>query len=194
MSDKDYIDEIKKENKKMLHTLYETYRSKFFSYFANSFKISQDDIADIYQDCWTSVYLNIRNERLTSQNLNVKLETYLFQVGKYILYARNRKTKNIFNTDVNVLDKLNLQGEDLDLEESHVQVVEREDCAMKAVQNIGEPCSSILLKFYIEQKSGEQIALELHYKDASSIKTQKYKCMQKLKSLVDTQLSKINLT
>ena len=52
----------------------------------------------------------------------------------------------------------------------------------KAVYKMGEPCSPLLLSFYWDKLSWENIAVLLHYKDANSAKTQKYKCIQKLKA------------
>ena len=193
MTDREYIDEIKKGNDKMLTILYDNYRGRFFNYFTKNFDISRADVADIYQDSWTGVWSNIQNGRLTGENLNVKLETYLFQVGKYISLARNRKEKTMPKADVKVLYRIQTEGEDIDLDNNHVFAIKRDECALMAVRNVGEPCTTILTRFYIEKKSGEQIAVELGYKDATSIKTQKYKCMQKVKSLLDTQLEKLNL-
>ncbi len=192
MTDKEYIDEIKSGNDKILNILYASYRSKFFGYFVKTFDIPLADIADIYQDSWVGVWENVQDGKLTSLNLNVKLETYLFQVGKYIFLARNRKTKNIKKENIEKLNRFS-ETENIDLDNNQILSSKRDDCALMIVRNMSEPCSSILLNFYVEQKSGKQIAMELGYQDADSIKTQKYKCMQKVKNELYTQLKKLNL-
>lgn len=53
----------------------------------------------------------------------------------------------------------------------------------QAVHNMGEPCAPLLLHFYWDQLSMDDIANKLSYKDSNSAKTQKYKCIQKLKSI-----------
>lgn len=193
MTDRDYIDEIKKGNKKMLNDLYGKYRGRFFNYFLRHFNISQDEVADVYQDSWTAMWTNIRDGKLTSRDFNVKLETYLFQVGRNICLARNRKTKRVKKIGIDILNWRAIDVEDIDMDNNHAAIVQRDELALSAVRVIGEPCSSLLVKFYIERKKGEQIALELNYKDATSVKAQKYKCMQKLKSMVEAQLQKNNL-
>jgi len=215
MTDKEYIDEIAKGNDKIVEVLYRNYRKKFETYFSKNYKFSHaEEIVDIYQDSWTAVLTNIRTERkkaekLTSEKLDWKLETYLFQIGKYTCLARNRKENKkaenkgygrdsqmlptVLNDGKKKLNSREFDYEELDLDNLDTTAIKRDECALQAIRNVGEPCSSILSKFYIEKKSGEEIALEMKYKDADSIKTQKYKCMQKVKSLVETQLKKLNL-
>ena len=65
------------------------------------------------------------------------------------------------------------------------EVMEKEKrCAMikETVKNIQEPCATLLDKFYWEDKSGEEIANDMGYKNTDTVKNQKYKCMQKLKT------------
>ncbi len=59
---------------------------------------------------------------------------------------------------------------------------EQEVAVRKAVYAMGEPCAPLLLLFYWDKLTWEDIALQLHYKDANSAKSQKYKCIQKLKA------------
>lgn len=62
---------------------------------------------------------------------------------------------------------------------------EQEERARKVqeiVNQMGLPCAPLLLKFYWDKLSWEQIAQELNYSNANSAKTQKNKCMNKLKA------------
>ena len=61
----------------------------------------------------------------------------------------------------------------------------RLDIIDKIVENMGEPCSLILMGVWWEKKSMETLALELKkYANADSVKTQKYKCVQKLETII----------
>jgi hypothetical protein len=53
----------------------------------------------------------------------------------------------------------------------------------KAMAKIGEPCKSLLEAFYINKKQMQEIALEFKYTNADNAKTQKYKCLVRLKKL-----------
>jgi hypothetical protein len=56
-----------------------------------------------------------------------------------------------------------------------------------ALQKIGEPCKSLLEAFYIEKKSMPEIAATFGYTNADNAKTQKYKCLVRLKKIFFAQ-------
>lgn len=62
-----------------------------------------------------------------------------------------------------------------------------------AVDNMGKPCEPLLRNFYWEEKTWAAIAKELKYSGADSAKTQKNKCMGKLKKIVENRLKAIIL-
>jgi hypothetical protein len=56
-----------------------------------------------------------------------------------------------------------------------------------ALHKIGEPCKSLLEAFYIEKKSMPEIAATFGYTNADNAKTQKYKCLVRLKKIFFAQ-------
>ena len=52
-----------------------------------------------------------------------------------------------------------------------------------ALQLLGEPCKTIIEDFYIHNKSMQDICESFGYTNADNAKTQKYKCLQRLKKL-----------
>ena len=56
-----------------------------------------------------------------------------------------------------------------------------------AMSKIGEPCKSLLEAYYIHKKQMLQIATEFGYTNADNAKTQKYKCLVRLKKLFFAQ-------
>ena len=57
----------------------------------------------------------------------------------------------------------------------------------KALIKIGEPCKSILEAYYIQKKSMPEIAETFGYTNADNAKTQKYKCLVRLKKIFFAQ-------
>ena len=49
------------------------------------------------------------------------------------------------------------------------------------MENLGEPCKTILKDFYIYKLSMEEISDKFGYTNSDNAKTQKYKCLQRLK-------------
>ncbi len=86
------------------------------------------------------------------------------------LYKQNSHTKSGYANEL-------LQGGLSAFEQN-----ERDERVRKMVNQMGQPCAPLLLKFYWDNLSWEKIAQELNYANANSAKTQKNKCMNKLKT------------
>jgi DNA-directed RNA polymerase specialized sigma subunit len=52
-----------------------------------------------------------------------------------------------------------------------------------ALKLLGEPCKTIMEDFYMHSKSMQEICERFGYTNADNAKTQKYKCLQRLKKL-----------
>jgi DNA-directed RNA polymerase specialized sigma24 family protein len=105
--------------------------------------------------------------------LQSTLKTYLFSVGEKLTFNINRKRPTLHTDDSNGIP-------DIPDEESGLGE-ENEKMIQTAVKEMGEPCHTILVKQYWENKGVEKIAAEMIYKNKDTAKTQKYKCIQKLK-------------
>jgi hypothetical protein len=57
----------------------------------------------------------------------------------------------------------------------------------KALGNLGEPCKTLLEAFYLNKKTMQEIATAFGYTNAENAKTQKYKCLLRLKKIFFTQ-------
>ena len=61
--------------------------------------------------------------------------------------------------------------------ENNVNILQ--DCFAK----IGEPCNTLLKAFYVDNKSMQEIAINFGYTNTDNAKTQKYKCLNRLRKL-----------
>jgi len=52
-----------------------------------------------------------------------------------------------------------------------------------ALDQVGEPCRTLLKDFYHNNKSMQEIATEFGYTNPDNAKTQKYKCLVRLRKL-----------
>lgn len=52
-----------------------------------------------------------------------------------------------------------------------------------ALALLGEPCKTIIEDFYMNDRSMQEICERFGYTNADNAKTQKYKCLQRLKKL-----------
>ena len=60
---------------------------------------------------------------------------------------------------------------------------EQFDTMNAAIEQLGEPCRTLLLDFYHGELSMEQISEKFGYTNADNAKNQKYKCLQRLKKI-----------
>ena len=61
-----------------------------------------------------------------------------------------------------------------------------------SLELLGEPCKTLIQDFYIHKKSMDEIAEKFGYTNADNAKTQKYKCLQRLKKYFFNKEIEIN--
>lgn len=139
---------------------------------------SLDDAYDTFQDAVTIVYEKAKKDELV---LTCKFTTYLTAVSKHIWLKKMAKKKNqsfatlsdYFEDTIGVHDTVN----------DFFEFEENLDRLGTSLKQIGEPCNSVLTAFYIQNKSMQDIAVEFGYTNAENAKTQKYKCLNRLRKL-----------
>jgi RNA polymerase sigma factor (sigma-70 family) len=136
----------------------------------------EDDAKDVYQESIIILYNKIKSGDF---ELTSKLKTYIYSVSRRIwlkkLAQQNKKTSNIsefedviaVEVDVDVHEEKDLQFDKMD----------------SALQHLGEPCKTIIQDFYINNLSMQDISEKFGYTNTDNAKTQKYKCLQRLKKL-----------
>jgi len=184
LTDSEKISAIHSRNEFLTGEIYRLYRNEFIHLFRQRLRKNNDEIFDIYQEAFLELCNKIFTNKLNESSLTSTLKTYLYGIGKYMLIATNRRNKNkileLFSDVPDVLE--NETGLD----------IENEKIIQIAVNQIGEPCHTLLVKKYWENKSGEEIAIELNYKNADTVKNQKYKCIQKLKKNLQDKITYSN--
>lgn len=179
MTDTDYISGFKNNNESIISSFYKEYKDRFCSYFKSHFGKTGEYLTDLFQDSCLILWQNIRDDKLRQDNLTSSLLTYLLSVGKYTMMARDRKYKEILDDDA--ISRLRFVASD---EEELKKRIEREDFIYRVVSEMKPPCSELLKAFYWDKLSGQRIALKMGYSNSDSVKTQKHKCMGKLKALM----------
>ena len=137
---------------------------------------SETDAEDLFQDAMYVVYTNFNQ---ASFKLTVKFKTYLYSVCRNLwlseLNKRGRNLRKIKDYERHV----EVQGEfDTHWKE---RKEERYDQVARAMRILGDKCKEILVMFYFKKLSMQEIAVELNYTNADTVKTQKYKCIRQLK-------------
>jgi len=162
---------------------YPTVRKMLFKMGAHS-----ELIKDIFQEAIIILYFNLKKSTFS---LNCNLKTYFISIVKNLFLNELKKTeikKIIFNTNL-INEEKDFYTENtlnIDLEEN-----EQLKMLEKALQILGNPCKKILELFYLKNLSMTQIAQIMGYTNSNNAKTQKYKCLLRLKKIY-FKLKKIN--
>ena len=145
---------------------------------------SPDEAKDIFQEAMIVLY-----EKAVSGTfeLNCLLKTYIYSVCRRLWLKRLQQIQRF-----QVLEGNN---EEIIPVEEEIEFHEKRNADFNLMENalgrIGEPCKSLLEAFYIQKKNMQEIAENFGYTNADNAKTQKYKCLMRLKKIFFTQY-KIN--
>lgn len=179
MSEQQLILQLKKSDKGALKIIYLENRIPFIN-FARKFKVSEDDIVDIYQDVIIALQEKVNKGEL--ENLTCSIRTYLFGIGKYMLYEKARKNnkkivdfpleKEAYNYHEIVDDFLQ--------EPNKFQLL-----LQKGVASLGKKCKEVLRLFYYRGFTIDEIAEKLNYENKNVVKSQKSRCIKQLKEKVN---------
>jgi RNA polymerase sigma factor (sigma-70 family) len=66
---------------------------------------------------------------------------------------------------------------------------ERNKIVAQCIEQLGETCKKVLMYYYFEEMSMQDIADKLGFANTDTAKTKKYKCKKKLDELIKTQYS-----
>ena len=96
------------------------------------------------------------------------------------IWLKRLNAKNKFGI---LTDDANVQSDEGDANERELELEQNFELMNQALLKIGEPCKSLLEAYYIDGKDMNQIAVLFGYTNSDNAKTQKYKCMLRLKKL-----------
>jgi RNA polymerase sigma factor (sigma-70 family) len=150
-------------------------------HFVTSNSGSDDEAKDIYQESLIVLYEKVRSG---SFELHCQLKTYIYSVGRR-LWLKQLAHKNRFmvnDIDLPATDSAAVEQMDDDLTD-HEERDRQFDLMADSLDRLGEPCRTLLEDFYIRHLSMQDITDKFGYTNADNAKTQKYKCLMRLKRL-----------
>lgn len=135
-----------------------------------------DDAADIFQEGMIVIY---QKAQQVDFELNCQLKTYIYSVCRR-LWLKKLQQAQRFGNNADLGEDVVAVEEDLDY---HEQKQHEFNIMESALAKIGEPCKSLLEAYYLQKKGMQEIAANFGYSNADNAKTQKYKCLVRLKKL-----------
>ncbi|RKE99014.1 RNA polymerase sigma factor [Ichthyenterobacterium magnum] len=178
MTDKAVIEALKKGDQNALKLIYESNRLAFIG-FAKKYSINEDDVIDIYQDAIIALRENAIKGKI--DNLKSELKTYLFSIGKYMIYERLKQQKKMRLVE----DSSNyIKNKEIFSFNIKNELTDQQKQLHIAFKSLGQKCKDVLTLFYYRGFDLEDIMNELNYTNKDVVKSQKSRCIKSLKTMI----------
>lgn len=180
MSEHQLILLLKESDEAALKKVYLENRKPFIS-FARKFRVSEEDIVDVYQDAIIALREKAFQGELDA--LTCSIRTYLFGIGKYMLFERARKNNK-------KVSDFPIEKEDYNYQEIATTFFEDEPNELQvlmqnAFATLGKKCKEVLSLFYYRGYTIDEIAAQLNYENKNVAKSQKSRCIKQLKEKIN---------
>lgn len=172
------IRKIKLGDRNILALIYKAYREDFIFWLIKNYRCDMEEAKDLFQYAILVFYKNAVDSKLDQMGSSIK--TYLFAIGKNQAYKKS-KQKSRFS--YNIIDNVMDEGEDLKRDKINYEL--HLECVHQAMIELGDPCKKILELTYFQKLSMNEVSNQLGYKNADTTKNLKYKCVQRLKKIVN---------
>lgn len=142
---------------------------------------AQESVAeDVFQEGMMVLYHQSRKE---SFKLTSKMSTYLLAVCKRIWFKQIDRNKNtVLQESFDDEGPLVSDDEMMELEEKEVAFLN----LGAAMELLGSPCKELLEAFYLRGKNMQELANKFNYTNSDTAKTQRYKCMNRLRKIMNS--------
>lgn len=141
---------------------------------------TKDDAADLFQETVIVLYEKIKNG---SFELNCLLKTFLYSIARRLWLKKLQQQQRFISQPDGLEETVPVEDEI----ENHLKLQNDFFIMESAMNKVGEPCKSLLQAYYLQKKHMNVIAQEFGYTNADNAKTQKYKCLVRLKKLFFAQ-------
>jgi RNA polymerase sigma factor (sigma-70 family) len=175
-TDAKILDLIRAGDDEGLVMLYEANRRAIRSFVARN-SGTPDDADDLLQEAIIILWERVRTNRFEYQ---AKLSTFIYATVKNLWLRRLARMRREAPAEIQETTGRIEAASALDIlveaEQSHI--------VHEALQRLGDPCKTLLILFYWEEQSMEQIAAVMNFANADTAKSKKYQCKKLLQKML----------
>ena len=173
-------------------------KNKVLAYLRKTFSVSDDDLSDIYQESSVALFTNIRDGKLS--NLTSTLSTYFLRIcinQTLKFMGKQKKVVPLFD-DSKLTNKDSFRPDKIDelyqlcTEDEDAEKVSRsEKIVQSIIESMPDTCKNVFQGYYWNNLTTATIADMYGFSNANSVKTQKYKCLQKFRTKYNELMKRI---
>jgi len=177
MQDQEAFERIKLGDKEALAEVYKAHREAIIAWLTKKHSCSMEEAKDIYQDAILIFYNNIVKGKLT--NIQHSIGSYLHEVVKRQFFSKAKRDSKLSRGIIEILKETSSSDE-----ENMAELERRMEMVHQGLKEVGEVCSQLIRLRYFNRLSMDTICVQLGYKNSSTAKNLKYKCMRRLRKIV----------
>lgn len=144
-----------------------------FKLFAKRYTSDEDQIHNTYQDAIIALLENAQKGKM--QSLNSSIGTYLFAIGKYLLFKRLKERNQNSEITEELMETVPFETYEEEGQEQSILLLRRK------LKELGPKCQEILQLFYYQSKNLDEIAQIMGYESKDVLKSTKSRCLKNLK-------------
>ena len=172
---------------KELNAIYQECKVPFIAHLTIKYPtFSVLDAEEIYDDAILALYQNVKEGKL--KELTCSLQTYINRIGEHkaidVIRKQCLETEEL--PEYETLDYCE-HTEEYWLAEGDTMEEERKNTIYHLIEKLVEPCKKILFSFYYDHCSMEVIAKSMGMANSDVAKTQKSRCMGKVKRAAEIE-------
>jgi RNA polymerase sigma factor (sigma-70 family) len=168
---------LARNDKKAVETIYKDNYNMVQALIINN-NGTADDAKDIFQEAMIVLYEKARSGTF---ELSCQIKTYVYSVSRRLWLKRLQQLSRY--AEIGNSDSVVPVEDDL---EDHGRKNREFEMMENAIGHLGEPCKGLLEAFYLQKRTMQEIAIDFGYTNAENAKTQKYKCLMRLKKIFFT--------
>ena len=173
VSESELMSALRRGDEDALKVLYKKYYPMIINLVINNGGSLQEG-KDIHQEALIAFYERIKEPGF---RLDCSVKTYLYSVARRLWLKQLQRRQRFGGALTDAEEYVEVELAEFERKETEYRSM------YEALEAMGEPCRSILKDFYLADKSMDEIAKRFGYTNADNAKTQKYKCLQRLKKL-----------
>ena len=173
INEKDLLEGLARNDRKSVQAIYKDNYNMVQSLIINN-NGNSDDAKDIFQEAMIVLYEKVRSGNF---ELTCQIKTYVYSVSRRLWLKRLQQLNRYLPEVEGLAETISVEEE----MEAHEKLNTEFGLMEKALSNLGEPCKSLLEAYYLQKRSMSEIATTFGYTNADNAKTQKYKCLMRLK-------------
>lgn len=171
VNEKEIFERIQTGDEKALEIIYKKYY-RMMTKLVITNSGTEDEAKDIYQEALVIFWQKARSGNLV---LTSKMSTFIYSI-----------CNNLWKKELDRKKRISKEEKDsptfIDMDSP-----EREKIIAKCLDQLGDTCRKVLMYYYFDEMSMQEIADKLGFANTDTAKTKKYKCKQKLDELVKAQ-------